>query len=113
MGPETSSGRRLWIVANFSSRCLIAVGAPAAHLDHGALGRESRRLGGMAHAGGHRIVVEMHRLPAHVADEEDAIVQAPRMRVGDIGVGAFHSSERSRGGKEWVSTGQCRWSPYH
>src|SRR3546814_20792190 len=34
---------------------------------------------------------------SHVADEEDAIVQAPRMRVGDIGVRAFHAPHEVRG----------------
>ena len=35
------------------------------------------------------VVVDMRRLPAIVADQEDAVVQAAGMLVGDIGVGAF------------------------
>ena len=43
----------------------------------------------LAHAARQAVVVDVHGLPARVADQEDAVVQAIGMLVGDIGVGAF------------------------
>jgi len=54
-----------------------------------------------ADAARHPIVVEMRRRPARIADQEDAIVQAIGVRVGDIGVGAF-DSPREIGADEQV-----------
>ena len=42
-----------------------------------------------AHAARQAVVVDVHRLPAAVADQEDAVVQAIGVGVGDIGIGAF------------------------
>ncbi|KAJ8136112.1 hypothetical protein OY671_010675, partial [Metschnikowia pulcherrima] len=39
---------------------------------------------------GKAIVIDMDRMPARIADQEDAIVPATGMAVRDIGVGAFH-----------------------
>lgn len=47
---------------------------------------------GLDQRAGKAIVVDMNGLPATVADQEDAIVAAAGMAVGDIGVGAFDSA---------------------
>ena len=67
----------------------LALPAAAAHLDHRAVGGEAGRLGRGADAAGQAVVVDMLGLAAIVADQEDAIVQAIGMVVGDIGVGAL------------------------
>ena len=66
-----------------------AILAAAAHLDHRALGGEASRLRRLADAAGQLVVVDMLRLAAIVADQENAVVQAVRMVVGDIGIGAL------------------------
>ena len=70
-----------------------AIPAPAPHLDHRPIGLEARRLGRGADAAGDAVVVDMLGLAAIVADQEDAIVQAIGMVVGDIGVGALHPAD--------------------
>src|SRR3546814_18079161 len=97
---------------------LLAFGAFAAHFDHRTLGGEAGRLGGGAHAVRQQVVVDMDRIAATVADQEDTVVEAARMAVRDEGVGAFDAadqivgterSEERRGGKEGVSTCRSRW----
>ena len=39
---------------------------------------------------GQPVIIQMHRMTALVANQEDAIVQAAGMRIGKIGVGAFN-----------------------
>ena len=68
---------------------VAAVLAGAAHLDHRALSLEAGALGGFADSARQAVVVDVHRLAAGVADQEDAIVQAVGMLVGDIGVGTL------------------------
>ena len=76
--------------ANRMQLCLLAIAAAAAHLDHRPVRREA---GLAAPPRGRRptelVVVEMRGLAAIVADQEDAVVQAVGMVVGDIGVGAL------------------------
>src|SRR5205085_11858035 len=67
----------------------LALPAAAADFDDGAVGLEAGLLGGGADSAGEAIVVDMGGVAAIVADEEDAVVQAARMVVGDIGVGAL------------------------
>ena len=67
----------------------MALGAFAAHFDHRALGGEARRIGGGANTGRQFVVIDMHRAAAAVADQEDAVVEAAGVAVGDISVGAF------------------------
>src|SRR3546814_10509755 len=69
---------------------LVAVAAAAADLDHRPDGGEARLPRRRADAASQAVVVDMGRLSAIVADEEDAVVEAVGMLVGDIGVGAFH-----------------------
>src|SRR4051812_41901386 len=98
-----SAGARLRLSASprstssWSARTPLAIGwksggagaAAAAHLDDRASGEESGRLGGGPHAIGDAIVVEMGDLAAIVANQKDAVVDAVRMLIGDIGVGAL------------------------
>ena len=72
---------------------LLALGAFAAHLDHGALGGEAALLGGGAHTRRQFVVVDMHRAAARVADQEDAVVEAAGVAVRDEGVGAFDAAD--------------------
>ena len=70
-------------------RDLFAVGAFPADLDHRSHRREACRLGGGSDAAGDAVVIDMSRLPARIADEEDTVVQAIRVGIGDIGVRAL------------------------
>ena len=68
----------------------VALAAPAANLDHRADIGEKPALRAASRTPPVRlVVVDMRRLAAIVADQEDAVVQAVGMVVGDIGVGAF------------------------
>src|SRR3546814_4128396 len=73
---------------------LLAFGAFAAHFDHRTLGGEAGRLGGGAHAVRQQVVVDMDRIAANVADQEDTVVEAARMAVRDEGVGAFDEADQ-------------------
>mgnify|MGYP003376991983 CR=1 FL=1 len=75
------------------SLSLLALGAFAAHFDHWALGGEARCIGGGANTGRQFVVVDMHRAAAAVADQEDTVMQAARMAVGDKGVGALNPAD--------------------
>src|SRR6185369_4586460 len=66
-----------------------ALAALAANLDNRARRGKSCVLGRFAHAACQRIVIDVHGLSAIVADEENAIVQAAGVLVGDIGIGAL------------------------
>ena len=59
---------------------LAAILAGAADLDHRALGRKAGARRRVAHAGRQFVVVDVRRLPASVADQENAVVQASGMR---------------------------------
>ena len=72
------------------ARSLIAIGAGAAHLDDGADSVKARRLRRLADISGQAVVIDMRRIAAIVADQEDTVVQASGVRIGEIGVGAFH-----------------------
>ena len=68
----------------------LAVAAGATDFDdRPARGKACRRRG-LPDAAGQRVVVDVHCLPASIADQEDAVVQAVGMSNGDIGAGAFH-----------------------
>src|SRR5688572_26254531 len=75
----------------FLRKCSGTIPALAADFDDRAAGGEAGALCRLADAAGDAVVVDMRRLPAIVADQEDAVVQAARVLVGDIGVGAFHA----------------------
>ena len=75
---------------------ILALAAFAAHFDHRARGGEAGVFRGLADALGQAVVVDVHRLPAAVADQEDAVVQAFGMLVGDIGVGALDAPREVR-----------------
>src|SRR4029453_3763447 len=83
------SGRLDIAPALTRSNCSGTVPALAPDFDHGAAGGETGVGGSLADAAGDVVVVDVRRLPAIVADQEDAVVQAAGMFVGDIGVGAF------------------------
>ena len=68
---------------------LAAIAAAAANLDYRANLGKTRMFGGIAHSTGQFVVVDVRGLPAIVADQENAIMQAAGMLVGDIRVGAF------------------------
>ena len=68
---------------------LAAILAAAANFDDGPYFGESGSFGGLTQTTRKLVVVDVRGLPAIVADQEDAIVEAARMGVGDIGVGAF------------------------
>src|SRR3954468_8349397 len=70
----------------------LAVLARSPDLDDRAVGRKAGFLRCGADAAGEAVVVEMGCLAAAVADQEDAVVQAVRMVVGDIGVGALDAA---------------------
>ena len=59
-------------------------------LQHGAFRSEAAGGGDGADGAADLFVVDMGGLAAFVADQEDAIVLAPWMGVGEISVGAFH-----------------------
>src|SRR3546814_9272050 len=63
---------------------LVAVAAAAADLDHRPDGGEARLPRRRADAASQAVVLDMGRLSAIVADEEDAVVEAVGMVVGDI-----------------------------
>jgi hypothetical protein len=67
----------------------LAVRAGAPRLDDRSVGREAGLLRGRPDSAREAVVVEMGGLAARVADQEDAVVQAVGMIVGDIGVGAL------------------------
>src|SRR3546814_10480094 len=70
-------------------------------------------VGGQDHLahGDDALALEEHMLGAA---QPDALGPELARRAGvgrGLGIGA--RSEERRGGKEWVSTGRFRWSPYH
>src|SRR3954471_15836517 len=67
----------------------LAIAAGATDFDHRARRREAGTLRGLAHPARQAVVVDVHGLPAGIADQEDAVVQAVGMLVGDVGVGAL------------------------
>src|SRR5687767_5514740 len=73
---------------------LAAVFTAAAHFDHRPHFGKAGMLRGGSDAFGQLVVVDVRRLPAGVADQEDAVVEAARMLVGDIGVGTFHAASK-------------------
>jgi len=77
------------LLRNRSRIRVAAVAAGAADLDHRAFGGETGAGGSLADAPRNLVVIDMHRLPATVADQEDAVVEAVGMLVGDIGVRTF------------------------
>jgi len=66
-----------------------AIAAGSANLDHRARCRKSGPLGGSADALGQAVVVNVNRLAAGIADQEDAIVKACRMLVRDLSIRAL------------------------
>src|SRR5436190_8326796 len=72
-----------------TGRALAAVAALAADFDDRADLTEAGLLGRLAHATRQFVIVDVRRLPAIVADQEDAVVQAAWMLIGDIGVSAL------------------------
>ena len=58
-----------------------AIGTPAVHLNDRPLRMEAGRRGGRPHAVGDRVVVEVERPPAIVADQKDAVVHAARVEA--------------------------------
>ena len=68
---------------------MLAIAASAADFDDRPWCREARALRCLAHAFAETVVVDVHRLSAGVADQEDAVVQAARVLVRDIGVRAL------------------------
>ena len=70
------------------------------HLDDGTNRGKAGARGRIADAGRDAVIVEVRRLPAAVADEEDAIVQTVGMRVRHIGIGAFDPPDQVRADEE-------------
>ncbi len=70
---------------------LIARAANAAQLNHWADIGKSGGACRFYQGAGHPVVVQVRRPSAGIADQENAIVAAAGMRIGDIGVRAFDS----------------------
>jgi hypothetical protein len=77
------------MIETLAGRALAAVAAFAADFDDRADFGETRMLRRVADAARQFVVIDMGRLPAIVADQENAVMQAARMLIGHIGVGAF------------------------
>jgi len=78
------------------SRLVGAVAAGAADLDDRPRGRETGGLGRLTDAARQAVVVDVNRLPALVANQEDAVVQALGMGIRDISVRALDPSRKVR-----------------
>lgn len=76
--------RRLLLIA--------ALAAGPTNLDQRTRRREARTACGIANAPRQAVVIDMDGLPATVADEEDAVVQAPGMLVRNIGIRTFDAA---------------------
>ena len=74
--------------------CSITILAGPAHFDDGAQRRKARRARRRADGCGNTVVVDMGHLPAIVADQEYAVMHAPRVAVGDKGVGALDTADQ-------------------
>ena len=79
-----------WIV-QVDWRRSIAGGACSMHFNHGTIGGEAVGGGGIAHAIGNAIIVDMRHFAASIADHEDTVMHTARVAVGHIGIGAFHA----------------------
>jgi hypothetical protein len=80
------------VIADFS----ITIGTFAAYFDNGTNLHKASMFRRRAHAHGQRIIVNMCCGAAAIANQENAIMQAPRVRVGDIGIRAFHAARKVR-----------------
>jgi hypothetical protein len=74
----------------------ITIGAFAADFDDGANLRKASMFRRCTHAHSQGIIVNMRCGAAAIANQENAIMQASGMRVGDIGVCAFHAAREVR-----------------
>lgn len=70
---------------------IAAIAAGAAHLNHRPRRREARSPRRIANAARQAVVVDMDCLSAAIANQENAVVQAAGMLIGDISVGAFNA----------------------
>ena len=68
----------------------LAGGAHPFDLDDRADRLEARFGGCGTDAVGQMIIVDMRGLPARIADEENAVMLAIGVSIGDIGIGTFH-----------------------
>ena len=68
------------------------VAAAAADFDYRANLGETGMLGRLANPARQFVVVDVSGLPAGIADQENTVVEAAGMLVGDIGIGAFHAT---------------------
>src|SRR5690242_19216494 len=89
------------IAQEMLSRSVAAVFALAADFDDRARRGEAGIFGRFADSARQIVVVDVHRLAAAVANEEDAVVEAAGMLVRDIGIRALDAA-REVGGHEQV-----------
>jgi hypothetical protein len=74
----------------------ITIGTFAAYFYDGANLRKASMFRRCPHAHGQRIIINMRCGAAAIANQEYTIMQAPRVRVGDICVRAFHAARKVR-----------------
>src|SRR5690242_18685685 len=89
------------IAQEMLSRSVAAVFTLATDFDDRPRRGETRVLRCFANAARQVVIVDVHRLSACIANQEDAVVQAAWVLVRDVGVGAFHAP-REVGGHEEV-----------
>jgi hypothetical protein len=74
----------------------ITIGTFAAYFDDRANLRKASMFRRCPHAHGQRIIINMRCGAAAIANQEYTIMQAPRVRVGNIGIRAFHTAREVR-----------------
>jgi hypothetical protein len=74
----------------------ITIGTFAAHFDNGTHLRKAGMFRRCTHVHSQGIIVNMRCGAAAIANQENAIMQASRVRVGDIGIRAFHAAREVR-----------------
>ena len=71
---------------------LIAITAGTAHLYNGTDDMKTCGLSRLADIAGQAVIIDMGGSAASVADQENTVVQAARMRIGKISVRAFDTA---------------------
>jgi hypothetical protein len=79
---------------------LLTIAAAAAHFDDRPLGRETGGCGGGTNAFGKAVIIDMNRRAAIIANQENAVMQATGMAVGQKGIGAFDPPDQIVGNEQ-------------
>src|SRR5689334_16959603 len=85
------------IAQEMLSRSVAAVFALAADLDDRTRCGKAGVFRSLTNAARQIVVVDVHRLSARVADQEDAVVEAAGMLVRDIGIRALDAAREISG----------------